>query len=64
MSTVTVKIPIYELDDKESNAELTLQSHWNRNGANGLVVIKFGKKEIVVAAAALTFAAQRCTGLK
>jgi len=65
---VETKIRVYEVDGREDKAPmddegLTLESHWNRNGHGGLVILKRGKMNITVAASDLEEAAKRCVGL-
>lgn len=65
---VVSEISIIEVDGKEElilgTEKLIVESHWNRNGYNGLIVLKLPNgKTITVSSKQLTKAIECCTGL-
>lgn len=65
---VTTSITVYEENGAEAEAldtePLTVESHWSRNGFNGLVVLKRGEVNLTVSAEELEEAVKRCVDLR
>lgn len=62
---VEAQVKLFERAGKTAalGDKLTVRSHWNRNGHNGLVVIEIpGADQITVSASLLIEAVKRCHG--